>query len=54
MKEFTDDFRKIAPDRLYTFGSNYYLGYQGVKPGMDFFVTCRVGGEGWWFRKEKA
>lgn len=44
MKEFTDDFRKIAPDRLYTFGSNYYLGYQGVKPGMDFFVTCRVGG----------
>ena len=47
MKEFTDDFRKIAPDRLYTFGSNYYLGYQGVKPGMDFFVTCRVGGEGW-------
>lgn len=44
MKERTDDSRKIAPDRLYTFGSNYYLGYQGVKPGMDFFVTCRVGG----------
>lgn len=47
MKKFTDDFRQIAPDKLYTFGSNYYLGYQGVKPGMDFFVTCRVGGEGW-------
>lgn len=47
MKTFVDDFRKIAPDKLYTFGSNYYLGYQGVQPGMDFFVTCRVGGEGW-------
>ena len=47
MAEFIDDFRKIAPDKLYTFGSNYYLGYQGVKPGMDYFTTCRVGGEGW-------
>lgn len=47
MTSFTEDFRAIAPDKLYTLGSNYYLGYQGVKPGMDFFVTCRVGGEGW-------
>ena len=47
MKEFVDDFRRIAPDKLYTFGSNYYLGYQGVKPGMDYFTTCRVGGEAW-------
>ncbi len=47
MKEFVDDFRKIAPDKYYTFGSNYYLGYQGVKPGMDYFTTCRIGGEGW-------
>ena len=47
MKEFIYDFRAIAPDKVYTFSSNYYLGYQGVKPGMDFFVTCRVGGEGW-------
>ena len=47
MKAFVDDFRRIAPDKLYTFGSNYYLGYQGVKPGMDFFTTCRVGGEAW-------
>lgn len=44
---FVSDFRKAAPKKLYTFGSNYYLGYQGVKPGMDFFTTCRVGGEGW-------
>ncbi len=47
MAEFIDDFRKIAPDKVYTFGSNYYLGYQGVKKGMDYFTTCRVGGEGW-------
>ena len=47
MAEFVEDFRKIAPDKLYTFGSNYYLGYQGVKAGMDYFTTCRVGGEAW-------
>ena len=47
MAEFIADFRKIAPDKVYTFGSNYYLGYQGVKPGMDYFTTCRVGGEEW-------
>lgn len=47
MKEFVDDFRKIAPDKYYTFGSNYYLGYQGIKEGMDYFTTCRIGSEGW-------
>ena len=47
MAKFIADFRKLAPDKVYTFGSNYYLGYQGVKPGMDYFTTCRVGGEGW-------
>lgn len=47
MKEFVDDFRQIAPDKYYTFGSNYYLGYEGVKEGMDYFTTCRIGGEGW-------
>lgn len=47
MKDFVDDFRKIAPDKCYTFGSNYYLGYKGIKEGMDYFNTCRIGGEGW-------
>jgi hypothetical protein len=47
MAEFIEDFRKIAPDKVYTFGSNYYLGYQGVKKEMDYFTTCRVGGEAW-------
>ena len=47
MARFVTDFRQIAPHILFTFGSNYYLGYQGVKPGMDYFTTCRVGGEAW-------
>ena len=47
MGEFVEAFRQMAPDKLFTFGSNYYLGYQGVKPGMDYFTTCRVGGEAW-------
>ena len=47
MARFVSDFRKVAPHVLFTFGSNYYLGYQGVKPGMDYFTTCRVGGEAW-------
>ena len=47
MREFVDDFRHIAPDKYYTFGSNYYLGYQGIQPGMDYITTCRIGGEKW-------
>ena len=47
MAKFVADFRQLAPHVLFTFGSNYYLGYQGVKPGMDYFTTCRVGGEVW-------
>ena len=47
MKAFVDDFRRIAPDKYYTTGSNYYLGFQGIKEGMDYFTACRIGGEGW-------
>ncbi|MBR1400199.1 MAG: beta-glycosidase [Prevotella sp.] len=47
MKLFTEAFRKIDNTKLYTFGSNYYLGYQGWKEGMDYFTTCRNGGEAW-------
>ena len=47
MKKFVDSFRHIDPSKLYTFGSNYYLGYQGWNEGMDYFTTCRNGGEGW-------
>ena len=47
MGDFIEHFRHIDASKLYTFGSNYYLGYQGVKPGMDYFTTCRIGGEAW-------
>lgn len=47
MTRLVEHLRTLAPDKLFTFGSNYYLGFQGVKPGMDYFTTCRVGGEKW-------
>lgn len=47
MRRFVNDFRAIAPDKLYTFGSNYNLGYKGIQPGIDYFTTCRIGGEKW-------
>ena len=45
MKQFTDTLRQQHYTKLMTFGSNYYLGYQGWKEGMDYFTTCRNGGE---------
>lgn len=47
MRAFVDTFRMMAPDKLYTFGSNYYLGYHGIDRGMDYVTTCRTGGEAW-------
>jgi len=47
MRRFVDDLRRVAPQILFTFGSNYYLGYQGIQPGMDYVTTCRLGGEAW-------
>lgn len=47
MLRFVNDFRKICPTKLYTFGSNYNLGYRGILPGIDYFTTCRIGGEKW-------
>jgi hypothetical protein len=47
MAKFVEDFRGIDPTILYTFGSNYYLGYKGAVDGMDYFTTCRNGGEAW-------
>lgn len=45
MANFVEDFRKQDSRHLYTFGSNMYLGYQGLLDGMDYFTTCRNGGE---------
>lgn len=47
MRSFVDEFRSINPSLLYTFGSNFYLGWKGVSDGMDYFTTCRNGGEAW-------
>ena len=47
MRRFVEDFRHVAPQILFTFGSNYYLGYKGIQPGMDYITTCRLGGEAW-------
>lgn len=47
MKSFTDTFREKNSRILYTFGSNFYLGYQGYQEGMDYMTTCRNGGEAW-------
>lgn len=52
MADYVEDFRRHDDigngcRRLYTFGSNMYLGYKGVLDGMDYFTTCRIGGEAW-------
>ena len=47
MARFINGYRKIDKTKLYTFGSNTFLGYGGWKDGMDYFTTCRNGGEKW-------
>ena len=52
MADYVTDFRchddiGYGCRRLYTFGSNMYLGYKGVLDGMDYFTSCRIGGEAW-------
>lgn len=57
MADFVSDFRshdemngktkEESIRRLYTFGSNMFLGYKGYFKGMDYFTTCRIGGEAW-------
>lgn len=42
MGRFISDFRSIDPTKLYTYGSNFYLGMKGPQPGMDYFTTCRT------------
>lgn len=44
MRQWVEEWRKKDNRHLYTFGSNNTLGWQGVHPGEDYMVTCRVGG----------
>ena len=43
MAEWTEEFRRADGRRLYCFGSNNNLGWEGPQAGEDFFVACRVG-----------
>jgi hypothetical protein len=45
MKSLASAFRQTDNRRLYTFGSNNYLGFNGLIPGEDYLVTCRIGKE---------
>ena len=52
MADMVKDFRMHdqgtqGARRLYTFGSNMYLGFRGPIDGMDYFTTCRMSGEEW-------
>lgn len=47
MRSFVRDFRNVDNTKLFTLGSNFYLGYSEVVPEMDYFTTCRIGGEAW-------
>lgn len=44
MRGWVERWRQRDNRHLYTFGSNNTLGWQGVHPGEDYMVTCRVGG----------
>lgn len=44
MAEWLAGLRQRYPNHLFTFGANNTLGWEGVHPGEDFMVTCRIGG----------
>ena len=43
MQKMVEQLRPLAPEKLFAYGSNNYLGTRGQAEGEDFFVTCRVG-----------
>ncbi len=52
MADYVSDFKRgddvgQGARRLYTYGSNMFLGFKGAIEGMDYFTTARVGGEKW-------
>ncbi len=47
MQRFVNGYKKIDKSKLFTFGSNTFLGYGGWNNEMDYFTTCRNGGEEW-------
>lgn len=45
MKEFVDRYRQADNRRMYSFGTNNYLGFRGETAGEDFYAACRVGAD---------
>lgn len=45
MQKMVNHFRLLAPEKLYAFGSNNYLGTRGQVEGEDYYTTCRVGAD---------
>lgn len=45
MRQLTDQFRQYDDRPLYTFGTNYHLGWLGGNQGEDYLISCRVGGK---------
>ena len=45
MQELIGCFREVAPQILFTNGTNAFLGYNGYLEGTDFLATCRTGWE---------
>ena len=45
MTKMVNHLRSLAPERLYAYGSNNYLGFRGQAEGEDYYTTCRVGAD---------
>lgn len=45
MKKMVNHLRSLSPEKLYAFGSNNYLGFNGQAEGEDYYTTCRVGAD---------
>lgn len=43
MRMLVDHFRKVAPDKLYTFAAWPHLGGLGIPDGEDFMISARIG-----------
>ncbi|MCY1722475.1 hypothetical protein OU798_19150 [Prolixibacteraceae bacterium Z1-6] len=45
MQKMVKQLRPLAPEKLFAYGSNNYLGTMGQAEGEDFMVTCRIGAD---------
>jgi hypothetical protein len=45
MRQFVDRYRAADDRRMYSFGTNNYLGSRGQVEGEDYYTGCRVGAD---------